>query len=149
MQRKLCQLSFADGLVSGAQNFLSEAEEFLDWDEIASELSGIYSSGTGRPSYPLLVLFKTLLLQQWYGLSDPGMEEALSDRISFRRFVGLSLSDPVPTDEEKELDVTSVYAQSKKDQEVYSLMIGKAYKIPTVACRYFNCYGPRQSLNNP
>lgn len=55
----------------------------------------------------------------------------------------------VPTDEEKELDCTSVYAQSKKDQEVYSLMIGKAYKIPTVACRYFNCYGPRQSLNNP
>ncbi|GJL77334.1 MAG: nucleoside-diphosphate-sugar epimerase [Nitrospinaceae bacterium] len=58
-------------------------------------------------------------------------------------------SAPVPTDEDKELDVTSVYAQSKKDQEVYSLMIGKAYKIPTVACRYFNCYGPRQSLNNP
>ncbi len=58
-------------------------------------------------------------------------------------------AEPVPTDEEKELDCTSVYAQSKKDQEVYSLMIGKAYKIPTVACRYFNCYGPRQSLNNP
>jgi dTDP-L-rhamnose 4-epimerase len=56
---------------------------------------------------------------------------------------------PVPTDEDKELDCTSVYAQSKKDQEVYSLMIGKAHQIPTVACRYFNCYGPRQSLNNP
>lgn len=56
---------------------------------------------------------------------------------------------PIPTDEEKPLECTSVYAQSKKDQEVYSLMIGKAYKIPTVACRYFNCYGPRQSLNNP
>ena len=55
----------------------------------------------------------------------------------------------IPTDEDKELDCTSVYAQSKKDQEVYSLMIGKAHKIPTVACRYFNCYGPRQSLNNP
>ena len=57
--------------------------------------------------------------------------------------------NPLPTHEEKELDVTSVYAQSKKDQEVYSLMIGHAHKIPTVACRYFNCYGPRQSLNNP
>ena len=56
---------------------------------------------------------------------------------------------PIPTHEEKELDVTSVYAQTKKDQEVYSLMIGRAHKIPTVACRYFNCYGPRQSLNNP
>ncbi|MEC7640832.1 MAG: SDR family NAD(P)-dependent oxidoreductase [Nitrospinota bacterium] len=55
----------------------------------------------------------------------------------------------VPTDEEKELEVTSVYAQSKKDQEVYSLLLGKAHQIPTVACRYFNCYGPGQSLNNP
>ncbi|MFQ5450708.1 MAG: NAD-dependent epimerase/dehydratase family protein [Nitrospinaceae bacterium] len=57
--------------------------------------------------------------------------------------------EPVPTHEETELHCTSVYAQSKKDQEVYSLMIGEAYRIPTVACRYFNCYGPRQSLNNP
>jgi dTDP-L-rhamnose 4-epimerase len=56
---------------------------------------------------------------------------------------------PLPTGEDKELDCTSVYAQSKKDQEVYSLMIGRAHNIPTVACRYFNCYGPRQSLNNP
>lgn len=55
----------------------------------------------------------------------------------------------IPTDEEKELDCTSVYAQSKKDQEVYSLMLGKAHHIPIVAGRYFNCYGPRQSLNNP
>ena len=59
------------------------------------------------------------------------------------------IATPVPTDEDKEMHCTSVYAQSKKDQEVYSLMIGGAYKIPTVACRYFNCYGPRQSLNNP
>lgn len=57
--------------------------------------------------------------------------------------------EPVPTGEEKPLNCASVYAQSKKDQEVYSLMIGKAYQIPTVAGRFFNCYGPRQSLNNP
>jgi len=44
----------------------------------------------------LLVLFKALLLQQWYGLSDPGLEEAVADRLSFRRFLGLSLSEPVP-----------------------------------------------------
>ena len=60
-----------------------------------------------------------------------------------------SILKPTPTDEEKDLDCTSVYAQSKKDQEIYSLMIGKAYQLPTIACRYFNCYGPRQSLNNP
>src|SRR5512132_2981084 len=37
----------------------------------------------GRPSYPLLTYVKLLLLQQWYGLSDPGLEEAVDDRLSF------------------------------------------------------------------
>lgn len=96
MQRPMGQMSFADDLVNGASNFLSEVDTILDWTSLERELSGIYSSSTGRPSYPLLVLFKTLLLQQWYRLSDPGMEEAMCDRISFRRFVGLSLSDQVP-----------------------------------------------------
>lgn len=96
MQKKLGQLSFADDLVNGATNFLSEIAKVLDFSLLEKELSGIYGSRTGRPSYPLTLLFKTLLLQQWYNLSDPGMEEALTDRISFRRFVGLSLSDAVP-----------------------------------------------------
>lgn len=56
---------------------------------------------------------------------------------------------PIPTDENKPLNPTSVYAISKRDQEEMSLVIGKAYGIPTVALRYFNVYGPRQSLNNP
>ncbi len=96
MQKNLGQMSFADDLVNGATNFLSEVVQVLDFSLLEEELSGIYGSGTGRPSYPLVLLFKTLLLQQWYNLSDPGMEEALSDRISFRHFVGLSLSDEVP-----------------------------------------------------
>ncbi len=57
--------------------------------------------------------------------------------------------EPVPTPESKPLRCTSVYAQAKKDQEEYSLIVGQAYKIPVVACRFFNVYGPRQSLNNP
>ena len=40
---------------------------------------------TGRPGYPPLALFRALLLAQWYQLSDPGLEEALADRLSFRR----------------------------------------------------------------
>jgi dTDP-L-rhamnose 4-epimerase len=59
------------------------------------------------------------------------------------------LAEPLPTDEEKPLFSTSVYALSKKDQEEYSMCVGKAYGIPTVALRYFNVYGPRQALSNP
>lgn len=43
----------------------------------------------------------------------------------------------------------SIYALSKKVQEEMCLIIGKTYNIPTVALRFFNVYGPRQSLSNP
>jgi dTDP-L-rhamnose 4-epimerase len=56
---------------------------------------------------------------------------------------------PKPTDEEKPLNPTSIYAVTKRDHEEMFLSIGRAYEIPTVALRYFNVYGPRQSLNNP
>ena len=55
----------------------------------------------------------------------------------------------IGTSETKPLFPTSVYAVSKQDQEQYCLAIGRAYKIPTVAFRYFNVYGPRQALSNP
>lgn len=57
--------------------------------------------------------------------------------------------DPIPTPESKPLQPTSIYAITKKVQEEMCLAIGRAYGIPTVALRYFNTYGPRQSLSNP
>ncbi len=55
----------------------------------------------------------------------------------------------VPTDEDKPVMPTSVYAVTKRDQEELCLCVGRAYNIPTVALRLFNVYGPRQSLSNP
>ena len=57
--------------------------------------------------------------------------------------------NPEATSESKPLHPTSVYAVSKRDQEELCLSVGGAYGIPTVALRYFNVYGTRQSLNNP
>ncbi len=54
-----------------------------------------------------------------------------------------------PTDEDKPLNPTSIYAMSKRHQEEMCLLIGKTYGIPTIALRYFNVYGPRQALSNP
>jgi dTDP-L-rhamnose 4-epimerase len=56
---------------------------------------------------------------------------------------------PVPTKEDKILQSNSIYAITKKDQEEMCLNIGKTYSIPVVALRYFNVFGPRQSLSNP
>jgi len=55
----------------------------------------------------------------------------------------------IPTPENKPLFPTSIYATTKRSQEEMCLEVGMAYKIPTVALRYFNVYGPRQSLSNP
>jgi dTDP-L-rhamnose 4-epimerase len=59
------------------------------------------------------------------------------------------ISSPVPTNEQKPLSPTSVYAVTKRTQEELCLSVGRAYGLPTVALRYFNVYGPRQSLSNP
>jgi dTDP-L-rhamnose 4-epimerase len=56
---------------------------------------------------------------------------------------------PQPTDEEKVLDPTSIYALNKMDQERMVLQVGGAYNIPSVALRFFNIFGPRQALSNP
>jgi dTDP-L-rhamnose 4-epimerase len=56
---------------------------------------------------------------------------------------------PVPTPESKPATLASVYALTKYDQERMCLLVGQAYKMPTVALRLFNVYGPRQALSNP
>jgi IS5 family transposase len=52
--------------------------------------------GAGHPAWCPVLMLKCLMLQKWNNLSDPGLEEALKDRISFRKFVGLSFTDKTP-----------------------------------------------------
>jgi dTDP-L-rhamnose 4-epimerase len=58
-------------------------------------------------------------------------------------------AEAAPTDEDKPVLPTSVYAVTKRDQEELCLCVGRAYGIPSVALRLFNVYGPRQALSNP
>jgi dTDP-L-rhamnose 4-epimerase len=60
-----------------------------------------------------------------------------------------SLLMPQGTSEDKPLSATSVYAITKQTQEQLVLNVCEAFRIPAVALRYFNAYGPRQSLDNP
>lgn len=100
-QKQVGQLGFEDGLLAqrrGRQRDDLEAiSGLIDWAGIEAVLSPVVSkSRKGEPSWPVLVLFKALLLQRWHDLSDEKLEENLSDRLSFLRFCGLSLGDDVP-----------------------------------------------------
>ena len=75
---------------------LDDTESLLDWSEIERLLSSIYGSRTGRPSYPLLTLFRGLLLGVWYGLSDVRLSQCLYRDLLFRRFCRLELGGGVP-----------------------------------------------------
>ncbi len=60
-----------------------------------------------------------------------------------------TILNPTPTLETKVQEASSVYAITKKFQEEIAINVGKAYNLPIVALRYFNVFGPRQSLSNP
>jgi IS5 family transposase len=94
------QPSFMEALLpkgSGANATLDRLASLVKWYRFEKLLAHLRDEeGPGRPGYPVLVLFRALLLQSLYGLSDRELEEALADRLSFKRFVGLSLEDAAP-----------------------------------------------------
>jgi dTDP-L-rhamnose 4-epimerase len=103
---------------------------------VASSMSiygeGLYTTPTGEIVSGSERPFEHLKQHQWELTDDDGM-----------------LLTPIPTPEEKEPSLASVYALSKYDQERMCLLIGRAYNIPAVALRFFNVYGPYQALSNP
>jgi IS5 family transposase len=88
--------AFIGGKAGGSSSVLDRIGGLLEWDRFETLLGGLRHGGPGHPGWPALVLFKALLLQALYGLSDRDLEEALADRLSFRRFVGLGLAETVP-----------------------------------------------------
>lgn len=76
---------------------LEKIEALVTWKRIDYRLKKVLNrSGLGPTGYEPVTLFKAMILQHLYGLSDPALEEMLYDRISFRRFCGLSLNSKIP-----------------------------------------------------
>ncbi len=100
--KQLPLTSFADISVEKRKiksDFFVQINKLIDWEEISKAINKHYNKGnsaTGRPSYDGLLLFKMTLLQTWYGLSDYELEDSVNDRISFSKFVGLSIEDKSP-----------------------------------------------------
>jgi IS5 family transposase len=94
------QLSFVDALLEpgGRPNDrLDRVNELVTWRRFEKLIGHLRDpQSAGRPGYLPLPMFKALLVAALYGLSDADTEAALCDRLSFRRFLGLSLTDDVP-----------------------------------------------------
>jgi len=99
---------------------LAKIEPLIDWEAFRPIIAGLYDNKTekgGRPNVDEVVMVKMLVLQEWYGLSDPELERQANDRISFRRFLGFPGEIP---------DATTVWlfrerlAETGKDRVVWA-----------------------------
>ena len=98
------QLTFGDAEDLGQRKrtrrevFLAEMNQVVPWPALLKLIEPHYPKlgRPGRQPYPLETMLRVHFLQQWYALSDPGMEEALYDTPVMRRFAGLGGLDTVP-----------------------------------------------------
>jgi len=103
-QRKDAAPALIDGLTSDlggprTSKLLDRLDAAVPWEKLAKpvlRLPEYRNQGAGRPCWPAVTMLKSLVLAKWFNLSDPQLEECLQDRLSFRRFVGLSLTDATP-----------------------------------------------------
>ncbi len=96
--KNLKQRSLADSMMIEHQALkeLDSVNELIDWSRLERLLQGIHARTKGEKSWPPLLMFKALLLQSWYGLSDPALEKQIARDLLFRRFVALDIAETVP-----------------------------------------------------
>ena len=97
------QISFADAEYAGKRKrtrrevFLDEMEQVVPWKALLKVIEPFYPmAGNGRRPYPLGTMLRVHLMQNWFALSDPAMEEALYEIASLRNFAGLDLRKAIP-----------------------------------------------------
>ena len=99
----MTQLTFSDAEYAGKRKqtrrevFLAQMERVVPWDALLALIEPHYpKAGRGRRPYALGSMLRIHLLQQWYALSDPAMEEALYEIAPLRQFAQLSLLEAIP-----------------------------------------------------
>lgn len=97
------QMSFGDAEYAAKKKttrrevFLAEMEQVVPWSAMLKVIEPFYPvAGRGRRPYPLQTMLRVHLMQNWFGLSDPAMEEALYEIGSMRKFARLSLTQAIP-----------------------------------------------------
>jgi transposase, IS5 family len=99
----MSQMSFGDAEYAGKRKqtrrevFLAEMEQTVPWKSLLKLIEPFYpEAGNGRRPYPLASMLRVHLMQNWFSLSDPAMEEALYEIASMRVFAHLSLTQAIP-----------------------------------------------------
>ena len=121
----MSQISFSDAEYAGKRKktrrevFLEEMEQVVPWKALLKVIEPHYPvAGRGRKPYPLEAMLRVHLMQNWFALSDPAMEEALYEIASLRNFAGLTLGEPIP-DETTILNFRHMLEESDLAEDIF------------------------------
>ena len=102
------------------EKFLEEMDQVIPWDVLLKIVRKYYpKAGNGRQPMPLERMLRIYFMQQWYGLSDPGMEDALYDIESMRRFAGIDLEADIVPDETTILNFRHLLEKHKLTEKIF------------------------------
>jgi len=102
------------------ERFLGEMDRVVPWGSLIAEIRPYYKSEGGRPPHDLALMLRIHFLQLWHNLSDPAMEEALYDRLSFQKFLGFDCFGGVIPDESSICRFRHVLEQNDLSQKILS-----------------------------
>jgi len=102
------------------EKFLGEMDQVIPWDELMKIVRKHYpKGGNGRQPMPLERMLRIYFMQQWYGLSDPAMEDGLYDSESMRRFARIDLEADVVPDETTILNFRHLLERHKLAERIF------------------------------
>ena len=111
-------------------------KEKIDWEMFREKIEKAirkpdYSKG-GRPAWDAVLMFKIVMLQQWYNLADGNTEYQINDRLSFQRFLGIECGEKVP-DRNTIWDFKQALADTQVDRELFDLFKNMLEEIDVIA----------------
>lgn len=108
------------GKVTRRERFLAEMDAVIPWKSLAELIQPHYpKAGNGTQPMPLERMLRIHFMQHWFNLSDPGMEDALYDSESMRRFAGIELAEDAVPDESTILRFRRLLEQHKLSQRIF------------------------------
>ncbi len=113
------------GKVTRRERFLSEMDQVIPWSQILGLIEPHYpKAGNGTQPMPMERMLRIYCMQQWFNLSDPGMEDSLYDSESMRRFAQIELQDDAVPDESTILRFRHLLEQHKLTERIFALVRG-------------------------
>lgn len=102
------------------EKFLEEMDQVIPWEELLAVVKKCYpKAGNGRHPMPMEWMLRIYFMQQWYGLSDPAMEDALYDSESMRRFAGIDFGEDMIPDETTILNFRHLLEKHKLTEKIF------------------------------